>query len=88
MLYALGKPLRGRMKEWRQTEDIRAVRRAMTMFYPAGAGQFLEAVLSISEKVSGLARKTVGDLTQDAATVVGRRGTGCLDLRVLNSDET
>ena len=82
MLYALGKPLRGRMKEWRQTEDIRAVRHAMTMFYPAGAGQFLEAVLSISEKVRGLARKTAGDLTQDAATVVGRRGTGSLDLRV------
>jgi hypothetical protein len=70
------------MKEWRQIEDIRAVRHAMTMFYPAGAGQFLEAVLSISEKVSGLAPKTVGDLTQEAATVVGRRGTGSLDLRV------
>lgn len=55
---------------------------AETMFYPAGAGQFLEAVLSISEKVRGLARKTVGDLTQDAATVVCRRGTGSPDLRV------
>jgi hypothetical protein len=59
-------------------EDIHA----MTMLYPAGAGQFLEAVLSISEKVRGLAWKTVGDLTQDAATVVVRRGTGSLDLRV------
>ena len=63
-------------------EDIQAIRHAMTMFYPAGAGQFLEAVLSISEKVRGLAQKTVGDLTHDAATVVGRQGTGSLDLRV------
>jgi hypothetical protein len=38
-------------------EDIRAVRHAMTMFYPAGAGQFLEAVLSISEKVGALPEK-------------------------------
>ena len=38
-------------------EDIRAVRHAMTIFYPTDAGQFLEAFLSISEKVSGLARK-------------------------------
>jgi hypothetical protein len=52
-------------------EDVKVVCHAMAMFYPGGAEQFLEAVLSISEKVRGLARKTVGDLTQDAATVVG-----------------
>jgi hypothetical protein len=62
-------------------EDVEVVCHAMAMFYPGGAEQFLEAVLSISEKVRGLARKTVGDLTQDAATVVGRPGTGSLDLR-------
>jgi hypothetical protein len=43
-------------------EDIHAVCHARTVFYPGGAEQFLEAVLSISEKVRGLAQKVVGDL--------------------------
>jgi hypothetical protein len=43
-------------------EYFHAVCRDMTMFYPGGAEQFLEVVLSISEKVRGLARKSVGDL--------------------------
>jgi hypothetical protein len=77
------------MKEWRQMEDIRAVRRAMTMFYPAGAGQFLEAVLSISEKVRGLARKVVGDF--NARRSKGRRPATEAAVPVcapLNSDKT
>jgi hypothetical protein len=45
----------------------------MTVFYPGGAERFLEAVLSISEKVRGLARKVVGDFNARAAKVVGRR---------------
>ena len=70
-------------------EDIQAVCHAMTMFYPGGAEQFLEAVLSISEKVRGLARKAVGELN-------ARRSNGCrpatepalLACALLNSDET
>ena len=54
-------------------EDIQAVCHAMTVFYPGGAERFLEAVLSISEKVRGLARKVVGDFNARAAKVVGRR---------------
>jgi hypothetical protein len=52
-------------------EDIQAVCHGMTMFYPGGAERFLEAALSISEKVSGLARKVVGGF--NARCSEGRR---------------
>jgi hypothetical protein len=51
-------------------KDIHAVR---TMFYPGVTEQFLEAVLNISEKVRGLARKRSATSTRDAATVVGHQ---------------
>jgi len=43
------------------------------MFYPGDAYPFLEAVLSIPEKLRGLARKAVGDLNARAAMAVGQR---------------
>jgi hypothetical protein len=43
-------------------EDIHAACHARTVFYQGDTEQFLEAVLNISEKVRGLARKVVGDL--------------------------
>jgi hypothetical protein len=88
MLYALGKPLGGRMKEWRQMEDIQAIRHAMTMFYPAGAGQFLEAVLSISEKVSGLARKRSATSRKTQQQLSADEEPALLTCAWLNSDET
>jgi hypothetical protein len=75
------------MKKWRQTEDIRAVRHAMTMFYPAGAGQFLEAVLSISEKVRALPgkRSAISRMTQQQLSAEEPALLTCV---WLNSDET
>ena len=61
-------------------EDIQAVCHAMTVFYPGGTERFLEAVLSISEKVRGLARKVVGDFNARAArsSAGDRGGSTCL----------
>jgi len=70
-------------------EDIQAVCHAMTVFYPGGAERFLEAVLSISEKVRGLARKVVGDF--NARRSKGRRPATEAAVPVcapLNSDKT
>jgi hypothetical protein len=53
-------------------EDIHAVCHARTVFYQGIAERFLEAVLSISEKVRGLAPWSATS-TQGAATVVGQR---------------
>ncbi len=61
----------------------------MTMFYPGGAEQFLEAGLSISENVIGFARKAIGNLN-------ARHSNGCrpakepalLTCALPNSDET
>jgi hypothetical protein len=45
-----------------QVDDVRAVCHGMTMFYPIGAEQFLEAVLNIPEKLRSLTQKVVGDV--------------------------
>jgi hypothetical protein len=76
------------MKEWRQMEDIQAIRHAMTMFYPAGAGQFLEAVLSISEKVRALPgkRSAISRMTQQQLSA--DKEPALLTCVWLNSDET
>jgi hypothetical protein len=70
-------------------EDIHAVCHARTVFYQGIAEQFLEAVLSISEKVRGLARKVVGDF--NAGRGDGRRPATEPALAActqLNSEET
>jgi hypothetical protein len=51
-------------------EYIHAVCHGMTMFYPGGAEQFLEAVLSISERVRGIARKSGRTTSTHAAEAV------------------
>jgi hypothetical protein len=57
-------------------ENFDAVCHARTMFYPGDAYPFLEAELSIPEKLTGLARKcrkAVADHNARAAMTVGRR---------------
>jgi hypothetical protein len=70
-------------------KDIHATCHAGAMFYPGITEQFLEAVLNISEKVRGLARKRSANLNAG-------RSKGCrpatepamVACALLNSDET
>jgi hypothetical protein len=62
-------------------EEFHAVRRARTTFYRGAAQQFLEAVLNISEKLRGLARKAVGDPTLVQQWSSASDGTGPFGLR-------
>ena len=69
-------------------EDIQAVCHAMTVFYPGGAERFLEAVLSISEKVSGLARKRSATSRKTQQQLSADEEPALLTCAWLNSDET
>jgi hypothetical protein len=70
-------------------EDIQAVCHAMAVFYHGGAEQFLEAVLSIAEKVRGLDRKLIGDFnarrSKDRRPATEAAVPVCV---LLNSDKT
>jgi hypothetical protein len=73
-------------------ENFHAVCHARTMFYPGDAYPFLEAVLSIPEKLRGLARKCPEDGRRPQRTCSnGRRPTtepALADRALPNSDKT